>query len=307
MSLDKLAELGLDVDPSGGDDRFTSVDVQGVGGVRSVPIFLIDEYRLTTDEGVDLVWRDSNSEAATLQVIGLDLHPSLDGVIGSDLLTAGLLNISNEIDLENIWDTVFEVGNQPIDQVHMDFRGLYKPDQSGTGTVYFDLNPDHWGGEVVVSNGTDGVDADFNDDGVFDCGDLDGLYVAMESGDLSFDLTNDGTVDGADLSQWRTDVGIARGFRGDVQSGDANLDGAVDRLDLNIVGIHWLTEAGSWCDGDFNHDGEVDRVDLNEIGVAWGNSVRPPGAAAVVPEPTLWIHIWPLLLAFRRRTSRRGF
>lgn len=305
MSLDKLAELGLDVDPAGGDDRFSAIDVQGVGGIRRVPVFLIDDYRVPTNEGVDLVWRDSDPDAASLQVIGLDLDPSLDGVIGSDLLTAGLINISGEIDIDNIWETLFEFGNSPISKVHFDFRELQQTDQSGTGNIYIELNPEHWDGEVVISPPDTGVHADFNNDGQYNCGDLDSLYTAFDSNSLSFDLNGDDSVDDADLTQWLADAGAALGFTGPVMKGDSNLDGVVDVLDLNEVGVNWMRDVISWCEGDFDHNGVVDRIDLNDVGVHWERSVLPAHAANV-PEPTGMTLLGFALVLFAMRTRQLG-
>ncbi len=85
-----------------------------------------------SQQGVELVWTD-------VQVLGLDLDPRIDGVIGSDLLTAGMV----ETDLEAIdLDDLIKIGEGPIRQVHFDFRGLEQPDKMGTGVVYLDLNPD---------------------------------------------------------------------------------------------------------------------------------------------------------------------
>ena len=127
MSLSKARELGLDP-----DDPFSTIDIQGVGGTKKAPVFYIESLSIPTNEGVDLYWRD-------VQVIGLDLDPSIDGVIGSDLLTAGLLETDlSSFDLQNL----LAVGEGPIQQVHFDFRNLDQPTKDGTGTMYLDLNPD---------------------------------------------------------------------------------------------------------------------------------------------------------------------
>lgn len=63
-------------------------------------------------------------------------------------------------------------------------------------------------------------------------------------------------------------------------SGDANLDGLVNALDLNEVGINWQ-QAGpefSWAQGDFTCDGTIDASDLNEVGINWQFGVAAPAA-----------------------------
>jgi hypothetical protein len=127
ISLDKARALGLDP-----NDPFTTLPVSGVGGITDVPVFYVEELRLMSQQGVDLVWTD-------VQVLGLDLDPRIDGVIGSDLLTAGMV----ETDLEAIdLDDLVKIGEGPIRQVHFDFRGLEQPDKMGNGVIYLDLNPD---------------------------------------------------------------------------------------------------------------------------------------------------------------------
>ena len=65
--------------------------------------------------------------------------------------------------------------------------------------------------------------------------------------------------------------------------GDANGDGFVDLIDLNILGGNFGTMGGAqFSDGDFNSDGNVDLIDLNILGGNWTGS--PPAIA--VPEPS---------------------
>jgi hypothetical protein len=48
------------------------------------------------------------------------------------------------------------------------------------------------------------------------------------------------------------------------KNGDANLDGAVDISDLNLVAANYgLTGGARWAQGDFDYDGDVDLNDLN--------------------------------------------
>ena len=171
---------------------------------------------------------------------------------------------------------------------------------------FVDAHPQNGAYRLVVSEIGGELSADFNNDGVYDCLDLDGLYAAMESDDPAFDLSGDGVVDGEDLDAWRADAGEALGFTEAVMTGDANFDGVINEVDLNAVGVNWLTDGDSWCSGDFNHDGMVDRVDLNEVGVNWDRDITEPvaaatGAAVTVPEPSIPMWLAPLLLMIRRR------
>ena len=56
--------------------------VGGVGGTIQAPVFLFDEVRMPTQQGVDLVWTD-------LEWLVVDIADGVDGVLGSDLLTSG--------------------------------------------------------------------------------------------------------------------------------------------------------------------------------------------------------------------------
>ena len=66
--------------------------------------------------------------------------------------------------------------------------------------------------------------------------------------------------------------------------GDANLDGIVNAVDLNAVGVSWNQDVSLWSAGDFSADGTVDATDLNAIGVNWQMSNIPPQPIGV-PEP----------------------
>ena len=65
--------------------------------------------------------------------------------------------------------------------------------------------------------------------------------------------------------------------------GDANGDGSVDLLDLDILGLNFgLSTGAAYEQGDFNLDGAVDLLDLDILGLNFGQSV----AAVAAPEPT---------------------
>lgn len=74
-------------------------------------------------------------------------------------------------------------------------------------------------------------------------------------------------------------------------SGDANLDGKVDVMDLLRLSNHWLG-SGTWMDGDFNYDGMINATDLGLMAINWSAGTIPAidlstgelGGPAV-PEP----------------------
>ena len=110
-----------------------------------------------------------------------------------------------------------------------------------------------------------GVDGDFNDDGVYDCEDIDALTTNVAGGtnDLAFDLDGDGMLSTADVSAWLAEAGAINNASGGAYlPGDANLDGIVDISDFNVWNANKFS-TGSWCSGDFNASGVVDISDFN--------------------------------------------
>ncbi|MHC5112596.1 MAG: lamin tail domain-containing protein, partial [Planctomycetota bacterium] len=108
---------------------------------------------------------------------------------------------------------------------------------------------------------------DFNDDGSVDADDINILFGAISEGNMAsqYDLNNSGTVDQADVEF------LVENIIGTFM-GDANLDGKVDAMDLNQVGINWQRMDGAgWSNGDFTGDGAVSAQDLNLIGINWRN------------------------------------
>jgi PEP-CTERM motif/Dockerin type I domain len=102
--------------------------------------------------------------------------------------------------------------------------------------------------------------------------------------------------------------------------GDANFDGVVNGLDVNIIASHWLQSNALHLGlGDVTGDGVVNGLDINAIAANWlgstpalPSSVTPPisggsGSGSNVPEPSTWvlmglgsIGMWVL----RRRAAR---
>lgn len=70
-------------------------------------------------------------------------------------------------------------------------------------------------------------------------------------------INEDGQANLDDVEYW------LRGIMGS-EFGDANLDGRVSFVDIEIVASNFK-QPGDWADGDFNNDGVVDQADLNIV------------------------------------------
>ncbi len=178
------------------------------------------------------------------------------------------------------------IGREFRDVVDQHFDGLiddvqvYNTGISPEQASYLFGNP----GELLVAG-------DFNLNGVHDAGDIDLLTDHFEN--TLYDLTGDFTTDTGDVDELVLNlIGTAYG--------DANLDGAVDLLDLNRLGMNWANEGG-WGEGDYNGDGLIDLLDLNLLGINWG--FTGGGAAPAVPEPAsvLLLGLGALALSRKRR------
>jgi hypothetical protein len=96
-----------------------------------------------------------------------------------------------------------------------------------------------------------------------------------------FDLDGSGEVDNGDVEF------LVENIIGTFM-GDANLDGKVDAMDLNQVGINWRRMDGvGWSNGDFTGDGAVNAADLNLIGVNWRSGVAAAALSGRVPRAPL--------------------
>lgn len=131
------------------------------------------------------------------------------------------------------------------------------------------------------------IPCDFDISLVCDVVDIDMLVTEILAGTAAgrFDLTDDGGVNFEDVEQWLSIAAEENGFAAPYLIGDTNLDGKVDVLDLNQVGLHWQQEVAAWSAGDFAANGTVDVIDLNELGLNWQQSI-PLAAAQSVPEPS---------------------
>jgi len=136
---------------------------------------------------------------------------------------------------------------------------------------------------------------DFNYDQQFSLEDLDALTDGIVNGTskAEYDTNGDASINIADVAAWlanAADVNLPDGSA--YLPGDANLDGTVDTLDLDIWDANRLAMTSDWSRGDFNIDGIVNEADR----AIWLlNSV-------MVPEPT---GVSLLLLGCALLVSRR--
>lgn len=149
------------------------------------------------------------------------------------------------------------------------------------------------------------ADGDFNNDGIYNCLDVDALtreIVSQGNGPL-YDLTGDGTVNQADLNSWLAEAGMVNLPSGNPYLlGDANLDGVVDGSDFGVWNSNKFTTVAAWCSGDFSADGVVDGSDF---GIWNANKFRSADGASAVPEPGA-IAFWPMVIIFVRRIAKTG-
>ena len=141
------------------------------------------------------------------------------------------------------------------------------------------------------------------------------VYQVDEDGDGAYDASASATMTWTDAvnylwlgsrggsSHLVSNLRIAR-----VLDGDANLDGAVDGLDIGVL-VDNFGEAGAFPDADFNFDGVIDGLDIGILVDNFGQTIgegslaeAAPTALSSVPEPTTIALLGLGALAmFRRR------
>lgn len=151
ISRNTAFALGLDADGDGDleDDAIDFQVIGGVGGEKRVPIHVVDQFRLPTEEGVDLVWAADDPEYSLgIEFIVLDLFKNADGSgdgrVGSD-----------DLDIVRAhWGTnVF-----PGDVTRGDYTAAGDADFDGVvGSADLDLVRSQWGQDVFL-DGIIGVD-----------------------------------------------------------------------------------------------------------------------------------------------------
>lgn len=308
LSMDRLAEMDISI-----DDAVSFITVTLADGEVVVPQFRLDEIRVPTVQGTDLVWR--RRDESGFLVIGSDFFDDVpfDGILGADIF-----------------------GVSTVEAHHLDFRGLQSADDQGSGVIHFDvvgeidqptkaeiirpadanadgavdqLDRDIWQTHDGQS-GTRCSTGDFNRDGKTDAADLE-IWTAQQTREVACDLNGDlecsvndldmllgalgsektlfdldasgGIIDLADREAWLSVAGKTT-HEAAFLLGDLNFDTEVNAIDLNFLGRNWNSSGDfGYSNGDTNGDGIVDATDLNAIGANWGaNSV----SSLAVPEPS---------------------
>lgn len=147
-------------------------------------------------------------------------------------------------------------------------------------------------------------DADFNNDGLLNCADVNSLtaVTAAGSNDPAFDLNGDAAVNGADLTRWLSDAGNANiGAGRPYKAGDANLDGVVDGTDFGLWNANKFTNNTAFCSGNFNGDPVTDGSDFG----IWNANKFTASDGSLVPEPATGV-LGLLIVAGLVSRSRRG-
>ncbi len=135
-----------------------------------------------------------------------------------------------------------------------------------------------------------GLRGDFNGNGQIDLEDIDILTAESASGEnrQQYDLTGDGFVDQADVTEWAKSKDI-----GYTWIGDANFDGQFNTGDfVQVLGIGKYEQPGAkavWSEGDWNGDGVFGTGDLVAALSDGGYEIGPRTDVAAVPEPSTFV------------------
>lgn len=263
------------------------------------------------DRGGDLIVGREATGNGLLSVEGGDLDVKRDIVVG--LNGTGQLRV---------------VGNQSTVNIGaaLGFGGLISP-TGGTGTLESVITGnDHT--VIQVNGGTEGIPGDLNlfdaqakaafgqgyrpDAGDYTTSPLEWQiidFTGTRNGSFALaDGMTDGTLSGA-IFDLRYDDANGDVFLQAIEvfdGGDANLDGAVDGLDVDALAQNF-GGTGDWSTGDFNGDGLVDGLDVDVLAQNFGAGQEAGLAAfnAAVPEPTslALLGMGGLLITRRRRSA----
>ena len=291
---------------------FQAVDLNGDSGIYRYDGAL---------NAIDLIAREDTGVVGTIDIFSPDVNDMGlvvfrgDDEHGSSSVFVGdgqsVVRVLGEGDL-----IPTDLGERQFGRRDLDHSQSGAPRVNNRGDVsaifqYFDpTNPSSVAdGSLVLllpTSANSDPNGDFNDDGVYDCDDIDALTAVVASGAFAanFDLNGDGAVDRTDVSLWLATAGSINLVGGSPYlEGDANLDGIVDVSDFNIWNTSKFTPNDAWCAGDFSADGGVDVTDFN----IW-NTAKFTAATLAVPEPVFEMLLITSLLAITvcRRPQREN-
>lgn len=266
-----------------GDEAIFSVDLDTLVAtvVLDFPELEYDFGGLAFNPDNNLFYGTSDSLAAD----GVGLY-SID-VFGSGNISLVTSYPSGEFDIDGL-----AIGNGVAYLVQDSSGDTIHPYDLTTNTYLANLQNPMPTSEVFSAaafvSGMDSPDGDFDNDGDYDCADINSLVseIAAGSSNTAFDLTADGILDLDDRDAWLAEAGA------DANSGtsngnpfllgDANLDGFVDTTDFNVWNENKFTMNPAWCSGDFNADGFIDTGDFN----IWNENKFTSSDVSAVPEPS---------------------
>jgi len=207
----------------------------------------------------------------------LNLSDAANMTLGSLIISGaenGLITISDDAQLMIQGDVVFEIEDHILlDRIiGADLEVEYLDDLDQT---------------MIVSTGA-ALSGDFDDSGALGVADVNLLIEAIiGNGDNSFDLSNDGVVDQADLTVW------VKEFRR-TWIGDANLDGEFNSGDFVSVfqaGKFEQDLSAGWEEGDWNGDARFNTSDFVIAFQDGGFERGPILGVRAIPEPNSMILI----------------
>ncbi|HEY6565515.1 MAG TPA: right-handed parallel beta-helix repeat-containing protein, partial [Pirellulaceae bacterium] len=215
----------------GGNDMY---DYQTAGGGAPVDA----QFTLVGDSGGHTV-----TDGVTGNLVGTPANLGALGNNGGTTRTHMLLAGPGQDDAD------------PAATLTTDQRGFLRPG----GNAMRDMG-------AVESDGTSPtLNLDFNNDSLYNCGDMDLLEAAIDAGApvATFDVDGNAALSKNDVFAWLMEAGELRFGAGRFfKQGDANLDGLADGSDFGLWNANKFTTARRWCTGDFNQDNVTDGSDF---------------------------------------------
>lgn len=180
--------LGLDTDGDGNfqNEKISDVTFGGIGPPVTAPVLAVDQLRLPTAEGPEIV-------LSGLELAVIDIDPAIHGLFGMNLLMSGWGDI-----MEYILGLKPDFDDGYFRQVHFDFTDA----GNMAGTMLLDLNAEF---DVLTT-----IAGDTNFDGDVDDGDLNILLTNFGQSGMDWssgDFNGDLTVNDSDLNLLLTSFG----------------------------------------------------------------------------------------------------